>query len=105
MVITMAKMLEFEDLKTKEDREEIKIELEGMYDLIIPPGTPSSIIYDLVEEFDLEPLDRKMNVNIVENDVRDVLVLRGKLDVVQEAEQYLHDELSAWVNEEEEEKE
>lgn len=98
MVIIMAKRLEFGDLKTEEDREELKVELEGMYDLIIPPGTPSTIIYDLVEEFDLEPLDRKMHVDIVENDVREVLVLRGKLEPVQAAEQFLHDELAAWVN-------
>ena len=94
----MAKMLEFGDLKTEEDREELKVELEGMYDLIIPPGTPSTIIYDLVEEFDLEPLDRKMNVDIVESDVREVLVLRGKLEPVQAAEKFLFDELNSWVN-------
>ena len=98
MVIIMAKMLEFGDLKTEEDREELKVELEGMYDLIIPPGTPSTIIYDLVEEFDLEPLDRKMNVDIVESDVREVLVLRGKLEPVQAAEKFLFDELNSWVN-------
>ena len=98
MVIIMAKVLEFEDLKTKEDREEINKELEGMYDLIIPPGTPSAIIYDLVEEYDLEPVDRKMNVNVVESDVREVLCLRGKLEQIQAAEQFLHDELTAWVD-------
>ena len=98
MVILMAKMLEFKDLKTDEDWKEINKELEGMYDLIIPPGTPSSIIYDLVEEFDLEPLDRKMNVDIVECDVREVLCLRGKLEEVQKAEQFLYDEMNAWVN-------
>ena len=94
----MAKMLQFEDLKTEEYREELDKELEGMYDLIIPPGTPSAIIYDLVEEFDLEPIDRKVNVNIVESDARDILCLRGKLEQVQKAEQFLHDELGAWVN-------
>lgn len=98
MVIIMARTLEFEDLKTEEDREELKVELEGMYDLIIPPGTPSAIIYDLVEEYDLEPVDRKMNVDVVECDVREVLCLRGKLEQVQAAEQFLHDELSAWVD-------
>ncbi len=98
MVTIMARILKFEDLKTKEDREELNKELEGMYDLIIPPGTPSSIIYDLVEEFDLEPLDRSMNVQIVDTDIREVLVLRGKLETVQQAEQFLYDELNAWVN-------
>lgn len=98
MVIIMAKMLEFEDLKKEEDWEEINTELEGMYDLVIPPGTPSAIIYDLVENFDLEPLDRKMNVDIVHCDAREVLCLRGKLEQIQKAEQFLYDELNAWVN-------
>ena len=96
----MARMLELGDLKTKEERKEIEKELEGMYDLIIPPGTPSGIIYDLVEEFNLEPVDRKMNVNIVESDEREVLCLRGPLEQVQAAEQFLYDELDAWVNKE-----
>ena len=100
MVIIMARMLELGDLKTKEEREEIEKEIEGMYDLIIPPGTPSGIIYDLVEEFNLEPVDRKMNVNIVESDEREVLCLRGPLEQVQAAEQFLYDELDAWVNKE-----
>lgn len=98
MVIIMARMLKLEDLKTKEEWKEMNKELEGMYDLIIPPGTPSSIIYDLVEEFDLEPLDRQMNVHIVDTDAREVLVLRGNLEIVQEAEQFLYDELVAWVD-------
>ncbi|MDO9516767.1 MAG: hypothetical protein Q7J10_01845 [Methanosarcinaceae archaeon] len=94
----MARMLALGDLKTKEQREEIKKELEGLYDLIIPPGTPSGIIYDLVEEFNLEPVDRKMNVNIVESDEREVLCLRGPLETVQAAEQFLYDELNAWIS-------
>ena len=97
MVIIMAKVLEFEDLKKDEDWEEINKELEGMYDLVIPPGTPSAIIYDLVEKFDLEPLDRKMNVDIVKCDIREVLCLRGKLEPIQKAEQFLYDELNAWA--------
>ena len=98
MVIIMAKMLKLEDLKTKEDMEELDKELDGMYDLIIPPGVPSSIIFDLVEEFDLEPLSRDLNVHVVETDVRELLVLRGKLETIQEAQQFLHDELDAWTN-------
>ncbi|MBW6471435.1 MAG: hypothetical protein P1P69_06225 [Methanosarcinaceae archaeon] len=97
----MARILELGDLKTKEEREEIEKELEGLYDLIIPPGTPSGIIYDLVEEFNLEPVDRKMNVNIVESDEREVLCLRGPLETVQAAEQFLYDELDAWISENE----
>ncbi|MDK2892310.1 hypothetical protein [Methanohalophilus sp.] len=97
----MLKKLTLEDLKRSKDKQQASDSsdiLEGLYDLIIPPGTPSYIIYDLVEEFDLEPLERKINVNIVECEEREVIVLRGKLETVQEAEKYLHQELNAYVN-------
>jgi hypothetical protein len=54
----------------------------------------------MVEEFELEPVERKISVSIIECDERELLVLRGKLEVVQAAEQFLHDELAAWVNSE-----
>lgn len=97
----MAKMLTFEDLKAEkqsEEKKEEEEELEGLYDLIIPPGTPSYIIYDLVEEFDLEPLDREIKVGIVEYDKRNLIALRGKLEEVEAAQQYLQEELEAYVN-------
>ncbi|MDW7732821.1 MAG: hypothetical protein SCH66_10390 [Methanolobus sp.] len=97
----MVKRLQIEDLEESKSLEKIdEEELEGLYDLIIPPGTPSYIIFDLVEEFDLEPLGRKINVNIVECDEREVIVLRGTLEVVQAAERFLKEELEAWVNSE-----
>ncbi len=96
----MAKKLTLDDLiKRKEKTEEAEElgDVTDLYDLIIPPGTPSYIVYDLVEEFDLEPLERKVNVNIIECDERDVIVLRGELETVQAAEKYLHEELKAYV--------
>jgi len=91
-------MLSLDDLENREEKEQEKKELEGLYDLIIPPGTPAGIVYDLVEEFDLEPVDREIMLNIVETDPCNILALRGKLEIVQEAEKYLFDELDAWVN-------
>jgi hypothetical protein len=100
-VIILARKLQLEDLeKTKRKLEGHSDEdIEGLYDLIIPPGTPSYIIYDMLEEFELEAVNRKITVDIVESDERDLIALRGILEVVQAAEQFLHDELTAWVNE------
>lgn len=97
-VISMAKMLSLDDLINSEEREEEKRELESLYDLIIPPGTPTDIIFDLVEEFDLEPVNREVMVNIVDSDKRQLIALRGKLEIIQEAEKFLFEELDAWVN-------
>jgi hypothetical protein len=100
-VIALVRKLQLEDLekiKNEAEGNEEATELEGLYDLIIPPGTPSYIVYDLVEEFELEPFQRKIKVNIVECDERELIVLRGTLEVVQAAERFLHEELTAWVN-------
>lgn len=98
----MHKTLSLEELIAKKQAERIaeeehNVELEGFYDLVIPPGTLTSIIYDLVEEFDLEPILRKMPVKIANSEEREVLVLRGTLEQVQAAEKFLHDEMKAWL--------
>ena len=64
-------------------------EMEGLYDLMIPPGVPESVIVELVEEFELEPVSRTANVDIVEVDPREILMLRGDLETVNEAHDYM----------------
>ncbi len=99
-MIALTRKLTLEDLERSKDKKENKPaeqDLEDLYDLLIPPGTPSYIIYDLVEEFDLEPVERKINVHIVDTDERELIALRGTLEVVQAAEQFLHEELKAWI--------
>lgn len=97
----MHKILNLEDLiakKTKEDVEkDPELELEDLYDLIIPPGTVVSIIYDIVEEFGLEPITRKMPISIANSEEREILVLRGPLEKVQAAEEFLYKEMKDWV--------
>lgn len=97
----MHKTLNLEDLIAKKQRENLEkdtpLEYEELYDLIIPPGTVVSIIYDILEEFDLEPVTRKMPINIVNSEEREILVLRGPLEKVQAAEEFLYNEMKAWV--------
>jgi len=97
----MHKTLNLEDLIAKKSKENVEtdpeMEYEELYDLIIPPGTVVSIIYDLVEEFGLDPLTRKLPINIVNSEEREVLVLRGPLEKVQAAEEFLYKEMKAWV--------
>ncbi|UGV39980.1 hypothetical protein J7W08_07600 [Methanococcoides orientis] len=97
----MPKMLTIEDLEKRKENKELEEEfgedIEELFDLVMPPGTPSYIIYDIVEEFGLQPVERKINVNVVESDKREVIALRGKLDVVKEAEEYFFKEMQAFV--------
>jgi len=73
------------------------LEYEKLYDLVIPPGTVVSIIYDIVEEFGLEPLTRRIFVGVANSEERELLVLRGPLEKVQAAEKFLYEEMKAWI--------
>ncbi len=99
----MHKKLNLEELVASKQLEKEKteecgyLENEELYDLIIPPGTVVSIIYDIVEEFGLEPLTRKIFVGVANSEERELLVLRGPLEKVQAAEKFLHEEMKAWI--------
>ncbi len=85
------KVLGIEDLLG--DEEEIVEEQEGMYDLVIPPGVPVSLIHELISEFDLEPHAKKSSGSVEEGELFDMalIVLRGDLETVRRAEKYLFD--------------
>ena len=80
---------EYAEEDDSEKQETTENEMEGLYDLMIPPGIPESVIVELVEEFDLEPVSRTANVDIVEVDAREILMLRGDLETVNEAHDYM----------------
>ena len=66
-------------------------ELSGLYDLAIPIGMPLSVIQDLVDRFELEPVRRNAKVGLLdgESEEREILVLRGDFDTVKAAERYM----------------
>jgi hypothetical protein len=82
--------------ETKENKEDLK----GLYDLAIPLSMPVSVIRELVEKFELEALLRpgKMEMTGEVMD-REILVLRGDLDTVKEAEKYMFEALDRKVEE------
>lgn len=82
--------------ETKENKEDLK----GLYDLAIPLSMPVSVIRELVEKFELEALLRpgKMEMTGEVMD-REILVLRGDLDTIKEAEKYMFEALDRKVEE------
>ncbi|HOI68814.1 MAG: hypothetical protein PHN90_02900 [Methanothrix sp.] len=70
-------------------------ELSGLYDLAIPIGMPLSVIQDLVDRFELEPVRRNAKVGLLdgESEEREILVLRGDFDTVKAAEKYMFEAL------------
>lgn len=77
-----------------------KKELEGLYDLAIPPGIPVSVIRELVEKFEVDLVKRRARVDVIgEVDEREILVLRGDLDTIKRAEKYMFEALDRKLEE------
>jgi hypothetical protein len=76
-----------------------KEELVGLYDLAIPIGMPLSVIQDLVDNFELEPVRRNAKVGLIDGDTeeREILVLRGDLETVKAAEKHMFEALDRRV--------
>jgi hypothetical protein len=100
--------LENENKETTEKKEN-KEDLSGLYDLAIPLSMPVSVIRELVEKFELEPLLRpgKMEMTGEVMD-REILVLRGDLETIKAAEKYMFEALdkkiAEWGKKDKEEK-
>lgn len=77
-----------------------KKDLEGLYDLAIPPGIPVSVIRELVEKFEVDLVKRRAKVDVIgEVDEREILVLRGDLDTIKQAEKYMFEALGRKLEE------
>jgi len=81
---------EDEAIKSEDDKA-----LEGLFDLVLPPGVPQKIIMEVQEKFNLELLTRKCAVKTVDVESDNLLVLRGELDSVNKAHDYIYEKLSA----------
>lgn len=96
-ILNLEELVAAKQLEKEKSKECGDLKIEELYDLIIPPGTVMSIIYDIVEEFGLEPVTRKIFVGVANSEERELLVLRGPLEKVQAAEKFLYEEMKAWI--------
>ncbi len=88
---------------------ENKDDLKGLYDLAIPLGMPVSVIRELVENFELDLVRRKVKMDMTGEVMdREILVLRGDLETVKAAEKYMFEALERktedWKKKDREEK-
>lgn len=72
--------------------------LEGLYDLVLPPGVPHRLIMEVMETFNLEVATRKCAVKTVDVETDNLLTLRGELDSVNQAHDYIYKKLSERYN-------
>jgi hypothetical protein len=72
--------------------------LEGVYDLVLPPGVPYKVIMEAVEKYNLEVTTRKCALKTIDVDSENLLVLRGELESVNNAHDYIYKKLSEKYN-------
>ena len=75
---------------------------EQLYDVLVPPGVPRSIIFEVVEKFpDVKVVERKEKLNFanMEGDERELLAFRAKMDVAQQVEKYILQRVNDFIDE------
>ena len=72
---------------------------EPLFDVLIPPGVPRTIIRDVMKKFDVELVDRRERISFanMEGDARDLLAFRGKREVVEQVEKYMIQQLKDFI--------
>ncbi len=68
--------------------------LADLYDLVLPPGLPHKIIMEAVDKFNLEVTTRKCAIKTIDLESDNLLVLRGELEAVNSAHDYIYQKLS-----------
>lgn len=71
-----------------------------LYDLVFPPGTPRSIIRDIINTFDVELIDspERLNFANMEGDVRNLIAARGKKETMIEVEAFFKQKIKEFID-------
>jgi hypothetical protein len=74
---------------------------QELYDVVVPPGVPRKILFDIEKKFKVKIVERPTPIKIanVDGEERNLLAFRGPLDEVQKVEKYMLDQLKAFVEE------
>jgi hypothetical protein len=72
---------------------------EELFDVLIPPGVPRSIIREVVQKFDVQLVERKERIRFanMEGDERELLAFRGKREIVEQVEKYMLQRLDDFI--------
>ena len=74
---------------------------EPLFDVIIPPGVPMSIIVEIIQKYDVEVVERKERLKFanMDGDERELLAFRGKKEVVEQVEKFMYQRLKEFIAE------
>jgi hypothetical protein len=72
---------------------------EPLFDVLIPPGVPRSIIKEVIGKFDVELVERRERISFanMEGDQRDLLAFRGKRETVEQVEKFMLQRLKEFI--------
>lgn len=75
---------------------------EQLFDMILPPGVPRSVIRDVIKKFDVQVVERARPLKYanMDGDERALIAFRGKREVVEEVEAYVFEQLQKFINDE-----
>ena len=86
----------FMDAPKKEEKED----LTGLFDLAIPLSTPVSVIRELVEKFELDLVKKNGKMDMTGEVMdREILVLRGDLETIMAAKEYMFEAIDKKIGE------
>jgi hypothetical protein len=74
---------------------------EEQFDMLIPPGTPRSIISDVLKTYDVKLVTRKERLHYanMSGDLRELLAFRGSRPVIEEVEKFVFKKLEEYIGE------
>ena len=69
------------------------------FDLVIPPGTPRTVIRDVIQTFDVElvGVTRPLSYANMVNDERELLAFRGKKDVIDKVNEFMYKKIKEFI--------
>jgi hypothetical protein len=72
---------------------------EELFDVLIPPGVPQSIIAEVIKKFDVTLVERRERIRFanMEGDERELLAFRGKREIVEQVEKYVLQRLEDFI--------
>jgi len=75
------------------------MEEKEYFDLIFPPGTPQTIIRDIIKTFDVELVDRaeKLTFANMDGDVRNLIAARGTRDEMIRVEAFFKEKMQEFL--------
>jgi len=73
---------------------------EELFDVIIPPGVPRKIIFEIATKFDVEVVERRQKLYFanMDGDERDLLAFRAKRDVAEQVEKYMVEKVREYID-------